>query len=81
MAECEEPRFQAKCFELWVMLVQGNALTAWSIVVAKHFDANEKKYAENVIKQTITLCLKSLVGLKFTAIRSFVSFVNKRSWQ
>jgi len=65
MAEREEPGFQAKCFELWGMLVQGNALTAWSMVIAEYFDTNEKKNAENAFEQAITLFLKSLMGLKY----------------
>jgi hypothetical protein len=64
-AEHEEPGFQAMCFELWGMLVQGNALTAWSMVVAKHFNTDEKKSAENAFEQAIALYLKSLVGLKY----------------
>ena len=43
MVECEEPRFQAKCFELWGMLVQGNALTTWSLVIAKHSTSMERR--------------------------------------
>ena len=42
MVEREEPGFQAKFFELWGVFVQGNALTAWSMVVAEHFDTDEK---------------------------------------
>jgi hypothetical protein len=66
MAECEEPGFPAKCFELWGMLVQGNARTAWSMVVAEHFDTDEKNNAENAFKQAMALCLKSLVSHKHT---------------
>jgi hypothetical protein len=65
MVEREEPGFQAKCFELWGMLVQGNALTAWSMIVAEHFNTNEEKNAENAFKQAITLYLESLVGLYY----------------
>ena len=63
--EREEPRFQAKCFELWGMLVQGNALTVWSMVVTEHLDTNEKKNAENAFEQAISFFLESLVGLKY----------------
>jgi len=65
MTEREEPGFQAKCFELWGMLVQCNALTAWSMVVAEYFDTDEKKNAENAFEQAIALYLESLVGLKY----------------
>ena len=65
MAEREEPGFQVKCFELWGMLVQGNALTAWSMVVAEHFDTGEKKNAATAFEYAIALYLKSLVGLKY----------------
>ena len=47
------------------MLVQGNALTALSMAVAKHFDTDEKKNAENSFEQAIALYLESLVGLKY----------------
>ena len=63
--EREEPGFQAKCFELWGMLVQGNALTAWSMVVAEHFDTDKKKNAASAFKHAIALYLESLVGLKY----------------
>ena len=59
-AEREEPGFQAKCFELWGMLVQGNALIAWSMVVAEHFDTDEQKDVENAFEQAIALYLESL---------------------
>jgi hypothetical protein len=81
MAECEEPGFQAMCFELWGMLVQGNALTAWSMVVAKHFDTDEKINAQNAFEQAIPLYLESLVGLKYIGDQVISSFANKRSQQ
>jgi len=47
------------------MLVQGNALTTWSMVVADYFNTNEKKNAQNAFEQAIVLYLESLVGLKY----------------
>ena len=46
-------------------LVQGNALTSWSMVIAENFDTDEKKNAENAFEQAIALYLESLVGLKY----------------
>jgi hypothetical protein len=62
--EHTEPRFQAKCFNLWGMLVQGIALTSCSMVIVKKFHSNEKKNEENALEKAIKLYLKSLVGLK-----------------
>jgi hypothetical protein len=69
------------CFELWGMLVQGNALTTWSMVVAKHFDTDEKINAQNAFEQAIPLYLESLVGLKYIGDQVISSFANKRSQQ
>jgi hypothetical protein len=50
-----EPGFQSKCFELWGTLVQGNALTSWSIAITKHFYTNKKKNEANAFKKAICL--------------------------
>jgi len=63
--EREEPWFQAKCFELRGMLVQCNAHTSQSMVVAKHFDTNKQKNEADAFEKAITLYLESLVGLKY----------------
>jgi hypothetical protein len=51
--ECEEPSFQA-------MLVQGNVLISWCMVIAKYFDTNEKRIKQILLKEQTHCTLRVL---------------------